>query len=193
MRDLPRSAGRLVQQNRPGPDLTHRARSRLPRAGQKQTAPNRVNNRFEDVPVGIRMRARGFYHIRNRAIAARTMRSGWGKITGVVAIYAIALHVILAALVPVGAFGATIDPLSVICHSAPAGQKDQGQSVPAPSQACEHCNLCSTLAPPPAPETPLVGNLRPAPVLLVLIPLSTATHTSLAANPKLARGPPQAM
>ena len=121
------------------------------------------------------------------------MRSGWRKIVGVLAIYAVALHVILMGLIPVGALGATVDPLSVICHSAPAGQQDQGPSIPAHGHACEHCNLCSALAPPPVPNTRLAGNLLPARVLDVLSPLSTVSRTSLAADPKLARGPPQTM
>ena len=121
------------------------------------------------------------------------MRSGWRKIIGVLAIYAVALHVILAGLVPVGALATTVDPLSVICHSIPAGAADQDQdkSVPTPGHACEHCNLCSTAAPPPAPVTALDIRLAPARVLHVLRPLSTAARTALTSNPKLARGPPQ--
>jgi hypothetical protein len=123
------------------------------------------------------------------------MRAVWRTITGVLAIYAVALHVILAGLMPVGA-ATSADPLSIICHSVPAaaaGQADQGPSVPQPGHACEHCNLCSTLAPPPAPNTPLAATLMPARVLQVLYPVSTAARTALAASPKLARGPPQAM
>ena len=122
------------------------------------------------------------------------MRSGWRKIIGVLAIYTVALHVVLVGLIPFAAAATSTDPLSVICHSVPAGAAgDQDQGVPQPGHACEHCNLCTALAPPPAPDTPLAGNLAPARVLQVLRPLSTSAHTSLAANPKLARGPPQAM
>jgi hypothetical protein len=124
------------------------------------------------------------------------MRAVWRTITGVLAIYAVALHVILVGLMPIAAGASSADPLSVICHSVPAaaaGQADQGQSVPQPGHACEHCNLCSTLAPPPAPNTPLAATLMPARVLQVLYPVSTAARTALAASPKLARGPPQAM
>jgi hypothetical protein len=123
------------------------------------------------------------------------MRAVWRTITGVLAIYAVALHVILAGLMPAAA-ATSADPLSIICHSVPAaaaGQADQGPSVPQPGHACEHCNLCSTLAPPPAPNTPLAATLMPARVLQVLYPVSTAARTALAASPKLARGPPQAM
>jgi len=124
------------------------------------------------------------------------MRAVWRTITGVLAIYAVALHVILVGLMPIAAVASSADPLSVICHSVPAaaaGQADQGPSVPQPGHACEHCNLCSTLAPPPAPNTPLAATLMPARVLQVLYPVSTAARTALAASPKLARGPPQAM
>lgn len=124
------------------------------------------------------------------------MRAVWRTITGVLAIYAVALHVILAGLMPAAAAATSADPLSIICHSVPAaaaGQAGQGPSVPQPGHACEHCNLCSTLAPPPAPNTPLAATLMPARVLQVLYPVSTAARTALAASPKLARGPPQAM
>jgi hypothetical protein len=121
------------------------------------------------------------------------MRLGWRKITGGVAIYAVALHVVLTGLLPVGAAAASAGPLSVICHSVPAGATgdDHGQTIPAPGHACEHCNLCTAMAPPPAPATPVTGNLAPAPVLHVLRPVSTAARTSLASDPKLARGPPR--
>lgn len=121
------------------------------------------------------------------------MRSGWRKIIGVVAIYAVALHVILTGLAPLAAAAASADPLSVICHSVPAGAPGHDQGVPAPGHACEHCNLCSALAPPPAPVTSMAVTLAPARVLHVLRPLSTSARTALASDPKLARGPPQAM
>ena len=122
------------------------------------------------------------------------MRSVWRKVGGVLAIYAVALHVVLAGLMPLGAAATTADPLSVICHTVPpeaAGQPDT--SIPQPGHACEHCNLCTALAPPQAPDTQLAGNLAPARVLNVLRPLSNSARTSRAANPKLARGPPQSM
>ena len=65
------------------------------------------------------------------------MRAGWRTITGVLAIYAVALHVVLAGLMPVAAAAASADPLSVICHSVPAGsagQQDTG--VPQPGHRC---------------------------------------------------------
>lgn len=121
------------------------------------------------------------------------MRSGWRNITSVLAIYAVALHVILVGLLPVGALTASADPLSVICHSVPAGGQDRGPGIPSPGHACEHCNLCTTLAPPPAPDRPLAGSLAPERVLHVLRPISTSARTAVASDPKLARGPPQTM
>jgi hypothetical protein len=126
---------------------------------------------------------------------ARTMRSGWQKTVGVLAIYAVALHVILLGLVPVGALAAVpVDPLSAICHSIPAGiGHDHGPGIPAPGHACDHCNLCTALAPPPAPDTRLAGSLVPARVLHELRPASTTVRMARASDPKLARGPPQPM
>ena len=122
------------------------------------------------------------------------MRAGWRKIIGVLAIYAVALHVVLIGLIPFAAAATSTDPLSVICHSVPAGTDgQQAPGVPQPGHACEHCNLCTALAPPQAPDTQLAGTLLPARVLHVLRPLPTSTRTSLASDPKLARGPPQAM
>jgi len=69
-----------------------------------------------------------------------------------VAIYAVALHVILLGLVP-AANGESVNPFSVICHSAgPAAAGDEAPGKPGliPGHACEHCNLCSA-APPPEP------------------------------------------
>lgn len=122
------------------------------------------------------------------------MRAGWRTITGVLAIYAVALHVVLAGLMPVAAAAASADPLSVICHSVPAGSAGpQDTGVPQPGHACEHCNLCTTSAPPAAPVSPLAATLAPARVLDVLRPVSTSARASLASDPKRARGPPQAV
>jgi hypothetical protein len=123
------------------------------------------------------------------------MRSGCRKIIGILAICASALHVVLAGLMPIAALATAADPLLVICHSGPANvaaQQKQGPSVPQPGHACEHCNLCTTLK-PAIPDTPLAGHLAPEKVLLVLRPASTSARVALASDPKLARGPPQAM
>jgi hypothetical protein len=121
--------------------------------------------------------------------------SGWRKIIGVVAIYAVALHVVLTGLMPLAAVAAAVDPLSAICHGNPAdaaGQQDR-RGIPQPGHACEHCNLCTALAPPPAPDALLAGRIAPERVLHVLRPISTSARIALASDPKLARGPPQAM
>ncbi|MGH6663649.1 MAG: DUF2946 family protein [Pseudolabrys sp.] len=108
------------------------------------------------------------------------------------AIYAVALHAILLGLAPIGANSATVDPFSVIClHDAgtnsPAGHQPSGL---VPGHACEHCNLCSAVAPPPAPDLVVFGSLLPARLLQVLRPASAAPSVGVAFRPNLARGPP---
>jgi len=110
-----------------------------------------------------------------------------------VAIVAIALHSILLSLAPPAAASAT-DPFSVICHSvaqagAP-GDETPGSPDLAPGHACEHCNLCSAAAMPPAPDVALNVSLGPAPVLRLLRPVSARARADIASNPGLARGPP---
>src|ERR1017187_7440082 len=79
------------------------------------------------------------------------------------AIYAVALHVILLGLVPIAANVAAIDPFSVICHSAASaavpGDEAPGKPDLVPGHACEHCNLCSAAAALPAPDIVLIGKL----------------------------------
>jgi hypothetical protein len=109
------------------------------------------------------------------------------------AIYAVALHVILLGLASITVNGATVDPFSVICHSAgPAAAGDEAPGKPdlIPGHACEHCNVCSAAAPPPAPDSALIGNLIPTRLLQVLRPTSHASRTGIAFRPNLARGPP---
>lgn len=111
------------------------------------------------------------------------------------AIYAVALHVILLGLTPIAANGSTaVDPYSVICHSV-ALANAVGDSAPVkggivPGHACEHCNLCGAMAAPAAPDAAVIGTMAPVRVLHVLRPVSSAAHASLATTPKLARGPP---
>jgi hypothetical protein len=120
------------------------------------------------------------------------MRGLARKVLSWVAIYAIALHVILLGLVPIAANGASIDPFSVICHSTAAvpGDETPAKNDLIPGHACEHCNLCSTAAAPPEPDIVLIGHLTPARVLQVLRPVSAAPSAGIAFRPNLARGPP---
>jgi hypothetical protein len=106
-----------------------------------------------------------------------------------VAIYAVALQVILLGLVPIAANGDTVNPFLVICPSvAPAGDEAPGKFDP--GHACENCNLCSA-APPPEPAVVLIGNLRPTRRLHVLRPASHAPTAGVAFRLHLARGPPR--
>jgi hypothetical protein len=122
------------------------------------------------------------------------MRIGFRRAVSWVAIYAVALHVILLGFASVAANASAVDPFSVICHSvAPAGALgDEAPSKPdlIPGHACDHCNLCNAAAPPPAPDSALLGSLPPARVLHALRPLSTPVRTGTTSDPKLARGPP---
>jgi hypothetical protein len=122
------------------------------------------------------------------------MRGLATQVTSWVAIYAVALHVIVLGLMPIAAYGATVDPFSVICHSA-ASATVPGDEVPGkpdllPGHACKHCNLCSAAAPPPAPDTALIGNLAPMGLLQVLRPASALPSAGVAFRPNLPRGPP---
>ena len=118
------------------------------------------------------------------------MRTGIRRIAGVAATIAIALHTILwAAVAPFAA--PTVDPLSVICHSEASGPADQAPAdgALAPTHVCDHCNLCSVLA-PPEPHAVLAAYLAPVQVLQVLRAADIAPHGGIAADPKRARGPP---
>jgi hypothetical protein len=110
------------------------------------------------------------------------------------AIYAVVLHVILLGFVPIAGNAATVDPLSIICHSASGTAGDKAPATPGliPGHACEHCNLCSVTAPPPAPDVALAGRMGPARVLHVLRPASMHARAGLTSDPRLARGPPHA-
>jgi hypothetical protein len=124
------------------------------------------------------------------------MRSHLRKALSVVAIYAIALHAVLWAFAGSFANAAPgVDPFTVICHSVAPDTADDSQTpaLPGhtPSQACDHCNLCSSVAPPPVPEVVLLGRMTPVRVLDVLVPAELGPHDGRAADPRLARGPPQ--
>ncbi len=107
------------------------------------------------------------------------------------AIYAVALHVVSLGLAPISA-NAAVDPFSVICHSVTDVQGDEApKSGLIPGHACEHCTLCNMVAPPPAPDVALDVTLVPAPVLAVLRPAPTQVRAGVTSDPKLARGPPR--
>ena len=121
------------------------------------------------------------------------MRLGARQVLSWVAIYAVAMHTLLTGIGP--AFAAAqgrVDPFAVIClHDAgaapAAGQQPAGL---APGHTCEHCNLCSATAPPPAPGLVLIGRLAPTRLLQMLPPVSAAPSSGIAFRPNLARGPP---
>jgi len=122
------------------------------------------------------------------------MRLGGKRILSWVAIYAIALHVILLGLAPaVIASAPAFDPLSPICHSLSADQASNevpGKPDLVPGHACEHCNLAMAYAPPVAPHDAVAGVLAPTRVLDVLRPASAAPIALNVASLNLARGPP---
>ena len=123
------------------------------------------------------------------------MRLSVKRVVSWAAIYAVALHAILLGVAPVVAGNSVAgDPSAIICHSdTQAVATDQSPSRPdlAPGNACEHCNLCSVSAPPPAPDVAANGVILALPVTHILRPASSAPRIGLTSDPKLARGPPQ--
>jgi len=124
------------------------------------------------------------------------MRLGNKRILSWVAIYAVALHVILLGLAPAAIASApAFDPLSPICHSLSADQASNevpGKPDLVPGHACEHCNLAMAYAPPVTLHEALAGSLAPTRVLDVLRPSSTAPKATTTARSRFARGPPLA-
>jgi hypothetical protein len=124
------------------------------------------------------------------------MRAGVNKALSVVAMYVIALHAVLWAFA--GSFvhaAPGVDPFTVICHGvAPDAAGDtRTPALPGhlPSSACDHCNLCSAVPPPPVPDVVLLGRMAPVRILDVLRPAELGQHDGRTSDPKLARGPPQ--
>ena len=119
------------------------------------------------------------------------MRGRIRPFLSVVAIFAIAVHTVLwVAVAPLTA-APSVDPFTVICHSEASDPVNQtpNHGPLTPAHACDHCNLCSAVA-PPMPGTALAANVGPAPILQVLRPVNMTRHHAIAADPKLARGPP---
>lgn len=112
----------------------------------------------------------------------------------VLALYAMTLHILLAAFAPIAiGGGSTVDPFSVICHSGPPDASgDTAPRSPAliPGKACEHCNLCSAVAQPSAPDVALAIEYAPTRMLHVFRPAEMRAPADIASEPKLARGPP---
>src|SRR5665213_1914210 len=108
------------------------------------------------------------------------MFSGGRKNVSWLAIFAIALHTILAGVL-LPAFAAPVDPFSVICHSQSidaAPDSQTGLPGQTPSGPCDHCKLCSAAAAPLAPEALLDSDLKPTGLVEVLYPVSY-THLTL--------------
>ena len=113
------------------------------------------------------------------------MRTGIRQFLSMASAFAIAMHTVLwVAVAPLAAIQA-IDPFTVICHSETSAPAEQ-----APGHACDHCNLCSAVAPPTAPVTALTARFEPVRTLGILRPVNVLRRDDVAADPKLARGPP---
>jgi hypothetical protein len=123
---------------------------------------------------------------------ARQMRGLGRKVLSWVAIYAVAMHTLLTGIAPVFAAAQdNVDPFSVIClHDGGSNSPGSLPSGLVPGHACEHCNLCSAVAPPPAPDLVVFGNLMPSRLLQVLRPASAVPGAGIVYRPNLARGPP---
>lgn len=121
------------------------------------------------------------------------MRRGVRRAMSWVAIYAIALHTILLGVTPLFA-APTTDPFSVICHSVAPGAAptEQAPTAPAPTRSCDHCTLCSAMAPPDPLDGVVIAELTPTQLLQVLRPAVAAPRDGIAYHPNRARGPPQA-
>jgi len=106
------------------------------------------------------------------------------------AIWVVALHTVLWA--PVTGFAASpaTDPFTVICHSQTGTADDPANAPPVPTHVCDHCNLCSVVGPALAPNTASAIRFDGARTLQLLHPLTIARHVDPAADPKLARAPP---
>ena len=120
------------------------------------------------------------------------MRDWLRRAMGLLAIYAIALTMILSAFSSPRLANAAFDPFSVICHSgASTTTTGQAPAQQSPSKVCDHCSLCFVAAALTGPDNIPAGRLAPPSVLQILTPVSTAARAHFAASPHLPRGPPQ--
>jgi Protein of unknown function (DUF2946) len=123
------------------------------------------------------------------------MRTGLKRVLSVVAIAAIALHTAVWSGTNTRA-SAAVDPFSVICHSGGGadGIADEAPTspVPAPSHACDHCNLCPASGPTAVPVAAIPICLLPTLLLQELAPVSVVVAAGFEISLKRARGPPTA-
>lgn len=119
------------------------------------------------------------------------MRAGIRQFPGAVAALVIALQTVAWGVGPAPGL-ATVDPLSIICHSEASGPgapvSDDGALPPA--HACDHCNLCSTSAPPLPPDTAIVAYIKPVRTLATPRLVNSTRHDAVVGEASLARGPP---
>ena len=125
------------------------------------------------------------------------MRSLWRRSVTLVALYAVALHIVLLGFLPAG-FGtfSPIDPFAIICHTVgPAehpGEPPQGRLQYLPGRAIDRCDLSNAVGLPPSPEEFFKVDLRRTRLLDVLRPHAASEQKSLIYPANLIRGPPQA-
>jgi hypothetical protein len=125
------------------------------------------------------------------------MRSACQRSVTLVALYAVALHIVLLGFLPAG-FGtfSPIDPFAIICHTVgPAehpGEPPQGSLQYLPSRAIDRCDLSSAVGLPPSPEAFFKVALQPTRLLDLLRPHRALAQKSPVYPANLIRGPPQA-
>ncbi len=107
------------------------------------------------------------------------------------AIYAVALHVVLLGLAPISA-NAAVDPFSVICHSVTNVQGDEApKSGLIPGHACEHCNSVQHGRTSAGAGCGARRNLGARARLGCPSPGIDPGTAGVTSDPKLARGPPR--
>jgi hypothetical protein len=123
------------------------------------------------------------------------MRSRLQRCLTLLALYAVAAHVILLGFAPVnaGAFS-TLDPFALICHTtgpaAAPGEPPPGTIHFIPGRAIDQCTLASAAASPPVPDFALPIDFAFGRILHVLRPAPMSARAGLTSDPKLARAPP---
>jgi len=121
------------------------------------------------------------------------MRARFRQFGTLLAIITIALHTALLGVAAVTAAPSSVDPFSIICHSGAetGGTADHpANQTPAPTHACDHCNLCGTAPPSNLPATVAFLKLDPAPLLHRLIAATDLPGAGIISRSNPARGPP---